>query len=248
LDLSEIRHADGERHPWEIARVRALTAIVRRHQTRVCSILDVGCGDGFLGESLQAALNAQLLVGVDVNLPEIACGVHPTPTRVVERYRSDTAVGDRRFDLILALDVIEHVADDRALLADVVARRTRPGSLVLVTVPAFQSLFSDHDHALRHFRRYRVAQLGRVLRSAGLQILEDGYLFASLLAPRAVAVLRERIGRHRPDHGIGSWHGPPWLTQLAAATLTLDAQALLAARHLGIRLPGLTAWALCAVR
>jgi SAM-dependent methyltransferase len=248
LDLSEARGASGQRHPWEIARVRALGAILRRHGTRAQSILDVGCGDGFVGESVRALLGASLLVGVDVHLPPEACGISPRPGHVIERHASHDAVGTRQFDLVLALDVIEHVNDDRALLAEVIRPRIVPGGLVLVSVPAFQSLFSDHDRALHHYRRYNTAQLRSVLRATGLAILDEGYMFASLLLPRAIGLAGERMGRRRTEHGIGPWRGPVTLTQLLAATLTLDARVLLAAGHVGLRIPGLTAWALCTTR
>ena len=228
--------------------MRALGAIIRRHQPRIESILDVGCGDGFVGESLRAMLGARLLVGVDVHLPAAECGVSHAAGHVIERYAADHLVGDRRFDLVLALDVIEHAADDRALIEDVMIRRAARGGLVLVTVPAFQALFSDHDRVLRHYRRYNTGELRRVLSATGLEILDDGYVFASLLPPRALAVLGERLGSRRSEHGVGSWQGPPWLARAIAATLTLDAKALFAVGRLGIRIPGLTAWALCAAR
>ena len=228
--------------------MRALGAILRRHRSRIESILDVGCGDGFVGESLRAMLDARLLVGVDVHLPAAECGVSPAADHVIERYAADHLVGERRFDLVLALDVIEHVADDRALIEDAMIRRAAPGGLVLVTVPAFQALYSDHDRVLRHYRRYNAVKLRRVLSATGLEILDDGYVFASLLPPRALAVLGERLGWHRAEHGIGSWQGAPWLGRAMATTLTLDAEALFAARRFGIRIPGLTAWALCAAR
>jgi SAM-dependent methyltransferase len=248
LDLSEVRREGAQRHPWEIARLHALAAILRRRPARTESILDIGCGDGFIGESLRAALDARVLVGVDLHLPDAACGVYPAANHVSERYQSEEPIGDRRFDLVLALDVIEHVEDDRALLRNVIARRVQPGGRVLVTVPAFQALFSDHDRALHHYRRYTVSELRSAAADAGLDVLDDGYVFMSLLAPRVVAMLRERGGQQQADHGAGGWQGPVWLTRLLAATLTLDAEVLLAIRRLGIRVPGLTAWALCAAR
>jgi len=228
--------------------VRALGAILRRHRSRIASILDVGCGDGFVGESLRAMLGASVLVGVDVHLPAAECGVSHHAGYVVERYAAAHLVGERRFDLVLALDVIEHVTDERALIDQAITRRTTRGGLVLVTAPAFQGLFSDHDRALQHFRRYNSVQLQRVLSAAGLDVVDKGYLFASLLPPRAIAVAGERLGRHRADHGIGSWQGPSWLGRVISAALTLDAAFLFAAGRLGIRIPGLTAWALCTAR
>lgn len=229
--------------------MRAVDAILRRHRSRIDSILDVGCGDGFVGESLRAMFGARLLVGVDVHLPAADCGISHGPGYVVERHAAAHLVGERRFDLVLALDVIEHVADDRALIDQAIMRRTTRGGLVLITVPAFQALFSDHDRALQHFRRYNTDQLRQVLSAAGLDVLDDGYVFASLLLPRAGAVASERLGWHRrSEHGAASWQGPSWLARTIAAVLTVDAKALFAAGRLGIRVPGLTAWALCTAR
>jgi SAM-dependent methyltransferase len=246
LDLSELRPGVSQRHPWEIARVRAVTAILRRQPSRFTSILDVGCGDGFVGEQLQSAFGARELVGVDIHLPASRCGRwEPGRGRSIERYNSIEAIGDRRFDLVLALDVIEHVPDDRALLRSIACARLQTGGGVLVTVPAFQSLFSDHDRALQHYRRYRVPQLRAALRDVGMRVEDDGYMFASLLVPRLLEKAMEAAGRRRTDHGAGSWTGSGATTAALAGALTLDARALLAARRLGLRIPGLTAWAFC---
>ncbi|HTM03411.1 MAG TPA: methyltransferase domain-containing protein [Vicinamibacterales bacterium] len=246
MDLSELRPGVSRRHPWEIARVRAVAAILRRQSSRFDSILDVGCGDGFVGEHLQSAFGARELVGIDIHLPTTRCGTsHPIPGRTIERYQSIEAMGDRRFDLVLALDVIEHVADDRALLRSVASSHLQPGGAVLVTVPAFQSLFSDHDRALQHYRRYRVPQLRAAMHGTGMTVAADGYMFASLLLPRLLEKVLEAAGRHRTDHGAGSWTRSGSLTAALAGALTLDARVLLAARRFGLRIPGLTAWAFC---
>ena len=226
--------------------MRAVTAILRRQPARFHSVLDVGCGDGFVGEQLQAVFGARELVGIDIHLPPGRCGkLQSVPGRTIERYQSLNAIGDRRFDLVLALDVIEHVADDRALLRSIAAGHLQPGGAILVTVPAFQSLFSDHDRALQHYRRYRVPQLRATLHDTGMMVEDDGYMFASLLLPRLLEKAMEAAGRRRTDHGAGSWTGSGSVTAALAGALTFDARVLLTARRLGLRIPGLTAWAFC---
>ena len=67
---------------------------------------------------------------------------------------------DRSFDLVTCLDVIEHTPDDVASLRELL-RVTRPGGWLVVTVPAYQLLWSSHDVANQHYRRYRRSQLAR---------------------------------------------------------------------------------------
>jgi SAM-dependent methyltransferase len=249
LDLSELRPGVIRRHPWEIARVRAVTAILRNQAAPIDSIFDVGCGDGFVGESVQASFNASTLVGIDLHLPADRCGlIQPAPGRTIERYQSDALVGDRRFDLVLALDVIEHVPDDVALIRETVRPRLAPNGMALVSVPAFQSLFADHDRALQHYRRYNLRQLRSALTGGGLAVRRTGYMFGTLLLPRLLEKLLESAGRHRTAHGAGAWNGSPASTALIAGMLTLDARLLLLAARAGLPLPGLTAWALCQPR
>lgn len=250
MDLSELRPGVASRHPWELARLRAVTTILRRRVARVDSILDVGCGDGFIGETLQASLGARTLTGIDVHLPADRCGVfHANGGRIIERYQTIAELaGTRRFDLALALDVIEHVEDDVSLLEQVIRPRLAERGLVLVTVPAFQLLFTAHDRELRHYRRYSARQLRHVVSAAGLVIQDAGYLFASLLAPRLVEKLLDGLGWRRSRHGVGGWTGSAASTALIASLLTADANVLMLAARAGVPLPGLTAWALCRSR
>jgi len=89
------------------------------------------------------------------------------------------------YDLVTALDVIEHVEDDRAALQGL-ARCLKPGGRILVTVPAFPFLWSAHDVANHHHRRYTRATLKAAVEQAGLKLEFMGW-FNSLLFPLAVA-------------------------------------------------------------
>ena len=242
MDLSEVRPGSATRHPWELARARAIFDILRCRGS-FSSILDYGCGDGFTGRELQKAFAASELVGVDTELSESACRVESVAEGRHELTRDESRLGDRRFDLLLLCDVIEHVPDDREFLRGVVQRRLRSQGLALITVPAFQALFSEHDRALRHYRRYSQATLEDVVRGAGLQILQGGYLFSSLLLPRLISKFRDAV-RPATHHGIGAWQGGPFATKWLLRALALDNAALLRANRLGVNIPGLSAWAL----
>jgi hypothetical protein len=89
------------------------------------------------------------------------------------------------------MDVLEHVDDDVALLAEY-ASLLQPGRHVLITVPAFQALWSAHDVFLEHCRRYSLRQLEDVVRSAGLHPKRASYFFALILPIAVAARLKDR--------------------------------------------------------
>ncbi len=103
---------------------------------------------------------------------------------------------DGGFDLVTCLDVIEHTAEDRVALAELL-RVTRPGGLLVVTVPAYQSLWSAHDVANGHFRRYRSATLTAAATAAGWSVLHDTHFNAVLLVPAAAVRLARRSRAER---------------------------------------------------
>ena len=99
-------------------------------------------------------------------------------------------------DVVVALDVIEHLDDDRLALREIL-RVLRPGGVLLATVPAYAFLWSSHDEALGHRRRYLRPQLRERVRSAGFEITLCSYIMGSIL-PIAIAVrLAERVRRRR---------------------------------------------------
>ena len=246
MDLSEVRGSEM-RHPWETARAAAIERILRAAKVTPHAILDYGCGDGFTGEHTLRAFGASGLVGFDIHLMDEQCSARSNGPI---SYANDwNQTGTRSFDLCLICDVIEHVADDGTLL-EVVRNRLCDNGYALITVPAFQSLFTNHDRALKHFRRYALSQLESVVRSAGFELVSSGYLFASLLAGRGLAKLAELMkpNARGDEFGIGAWLGSARLTQTVEAALNLDNSMLLGLAKLGIKLPGLSAWALCKKR
>jgi SAM-dependent methyltransferase len=247
MDLSEVRLGVAQRHPWETARADAIERILRARAVRPATILDVGCGDGFTGERLASALGAAELWGVDLHASTASCaqqsrsGVHYV--QHLEQVRSSA------FELALLCDVIEHVEDDVALVESVLSRLA-PGGHLLLTVPSFQTLFSDHDRALRHYRRYSLSQLRRTIDAAGADSLADGYLFGSLLPVRVFAKLKERLlpSAKREGFGVGGWSAPPLVTSLLRGVFRVDNSLMLGLSSGPIKPPGLSAWALCKKR
>lgn len=248
MDLVERQRGHGARHPWETARAEAIRSLVARLDLRTPAVLDVGCGDGFLIAQLRAQLELRAAVAQDVHLtPELARELdHPG----IEFVQELDQLGERRFDLVLLLDVLEHVREPGALLTRLWQEHLTPGGWLLITVPAFQALFSEHDRALQHVRRYSRSEIAALARDAGLVVHDSGYLFSSLLLPRVVSKLRERIRppRTQPVVGVGRWTAPSWITRSLHELLCADNRLCLKAQEKGLVVPGLSAWILCSPR
>jgi hypothetical protein len=255
MDLVEARARNfeaGSRHPWERARLALIGRLVARHLTLQPgdAVLDVGCGDTFVVEGLAQAYPAVRFYAVDSAFTDELIATYRARLKVpnVSLFASLDAVRlDRPASLVLLMDVIEHVPDDVAFLTDLCARpcigdRTR----LLITVPSYQTLFCSHDRFLGHYRRYSSRTLGRLLDAVRLVPIEAGHLFASLLPVRVLQVLRERVaGSRDAPSDLATWRGGESKARALAAMLTLDGRLGLFLVRVGVRIPGLSNFAIC---
>ncbi|BBL74701.1 methyltransferase domain-containing protein [Methylomagnum ishizawai] len=167
-------------------------------------ILDVGAGSGFFSRYLLATTQAAAACCVDISYgADSEGGEGGKPVY----YRRSVERSDA--DLVLLMDVLEHVDDDAGLLATY-ADKVPPGTRFLISVPAFQFLWSGHDEFLEHKRRYTLAQLEAVAGRAGLEVKYGGYYFG-LVFPlawltrlgsrwlrREESPARSQLKRHHP--------------------------------------------------
>jgi 2-polyprenyl-3-methyl-5-hydroxy-6-metoxy-1,4-benzoquinol methylase len=181
MDLKEedILGADIGRHWYYRSKAAALRRMVHRLAPR--RILDIGAGSGFFSRHLLAHGGAQSALCVDIGYAGDRDD-HEGGKPVL--YRRDTGPTD--CDLVLMMDVLEHVDDDRGLVRHYAAR-VPAGAHFLVTVPAFRFLWSGHDVFLEHKRRYRLREIEATMRDAGLQVVRGAYYFG-LVFPLAAAV------------------------------------------------------------
>src|SRR5947199_6545096 len=155
-----------EHHWWYRGRRRIIRAELNRLPLlRPACVLDAGCGSG---RTLQELVDYGEVSGIELNADAAAIARARGLGEVREGRLEELPWDDATFDLVTCLDVIEHVPDDAAALAEI-RRVCRPGGWLLVTVPAYQALWSRHDEANHHYRRYSRSSLRVAARAGGWQ-------------------------------------------------------------------------------
>jgi SAM-dependent methyltransferase len=206
---------------WHRSRQNIVCRTLRRYAPPRARILDVGCGTGATSAALRRFGD---VTGLDMGLA--ALGHARARGLVVARASAESLpVGDACFDVAVALDVLEHLDDDRRALEEI-RRVLRPDGLLLATVPAYSFLWSSHDEALGHRRRYRRGELQARISAAGLEIELCSYVMASIL-PVAIAVrLSERIFPRRGPSQSGYVLLPRPLNELLTHLTSLSSWLL----------------------
>jgi 2-polyprenyl-3-methyl-5-hydroxy-6-metoxy-1,4-benzoquinol methylase len=155
-----------------------------------CRVLDIGSGSGIFSKHILDG-RGQSAICVDPAYPEERCQAY---NGKMIRFVREIAPGDA--DLVLLMDVLEHVDDDIGLMRASLAGAAS-GAFVLISVPAFQSLFSAHDRFLEHRRRYTIRSLEAAVEAAGLKVVSTRYFFAMILPLVAAVRVLERKGPPR---------------------------------------------------
>ena len=159
----------------------------RRRGERV--ILDVGCGTG---ATLEGLSRFGRVVGMDSSRYALQCCRRRGQHALVQARGEALPIASASADAVTALDLLEHIPDDAAAVREF-SRVLRPGGVLIVTVPACPFLWSEHDEALDHLRRYRAARLRRIIAESGLIIERLSPLITFLLLPIAVLRVLQRL-------------------------------------------------------
>lgn len=186
-----------ERHWWYRGRRRIVCdAIAALELPRGARVLDVGCGSGRMLDALAAMPAVEAVAGLDLSSEAVALARGRGHADVREGRVEQLPWDDGAFDLALALDVIEHTPDDRATLREL-RRVTTPGGRLLVTVPAYQALWSRHDIVNHHHRRYDRRMLRALVADGDWAIERMTGFNTLLLAPAAAVRLAQRAREAR---------------------------------------------------
>jgi 2-polyprenyl-3-methyl-5-hydroxy-6-metoxy-1,4-benzoquinol methylase len=230
MDLKEedILGGDIGRHWYYRSKAAALSRMVGA--LRPQRLLDVGAGSGFFSRHLLTDGGAQSALCIDIGY---ARDRDDSEAGKPVLYRRDCDTTD--CDLVLMMDVLEHVDDDAGLVRHYAAK-VPSGAHFLVTVPAFRFLWSGHDVFLEHKRRYTLSEIERTMREGGLEVVKGAYYFG-LVFPLAAAIRLATRGYTQPRSSLKK-HG-------AVANGLLSAACMLELPFFPInRLAGLSAFVL----
>lgn len=185
-----------DRHWWFEGRRRVIREVLRRHLLPRAKrrVLDVGCGTGGMFPLL---MEFGAVDGAEFSADARARAQRKFPGRRVEACALPAQLPEGTWDVVTAFDVIEHLDEPVASLQAMASRLPFDGQVV-VTVPAFQFLWSHHDEANHHRRRYGRLELVTHLAEAGLKVTFASYFNTLLFPAVAGARLLERVLPARP--------------------------------------------------
>ncbi len=213
-------HQAEDRHWWYRGRRHVLERVVEdlRLPGRA-RILDAGCGSG---RNMIEFARHGAVTGVELSDTSVRLARERGAGEVVAGSVLEMPFDADTFDLAASLDVIEHLQDDLAALREL-RRVVKPGGSLLVTVPAYQWLWSGHDEVNHHFRRYTRRSLQRVGEQAGWQQVRTTY-FNSLLLPAAILLrVLDRFNRKTTESSLDLWVPPAPVNWLLERPLLLEA-------------------------
>jgi SAM-dependent methyltransferase len=223
-------HQAEDRHWWYRGRRRVLDAVISGlalgPQTR---ILDAGCGSG--RNMLDLARYGEV-TGIELSDTSVALARERHTGEVLQGSILDMPFTTDSFDLAVCLDVVEHLQDDRQALSEL-RRVVAPGGSLLVTVPAYERLWSTHDEINHHHRRYNRRTLLQAAEDAGWRCSLTTH-FNSLLLPIA-ALLRalDRLHTNTAESSLDLWIPPAPINSLLQLPLNLEAALI----KRGLRIP-----------
>jgi SAM-dependent methyltransferase len=223
-------HQAEDRHWWYRGRRTVLDGVIADLGLGPgARILDAGCGSG---RNMVELARFGSVTGVELSETSVEIARSRDAGEVVAGSVLEMPFAESTFDLAVSLDVIEHLEDDLGALREL-RRTVAPGGALLVTVPAYQWLWSGHDEINHHHRRYTRRALQRVGERAGWKQARTTY-FNSLLLPIAIVLrILERFNTKTTESSLDLWIPPAPANWLLERPLVLESALI----SRGVRIP-----------
>ncbi len=212
---------------WFVARRWLMSSLLTRWGLpRDAIVLDAGSGTGGTYLALRRRWR---IIGLDVSLRALELSRNRGMELLICGDVMALPLRDASVDAAVSCDVLEHLQDDMRALREML-RVVKPGGLLALTVPALPWLWSDHDEALGHLRRYTRRGLTEALQEAGWQVLWLNYTVSLLLPPIALFRVYRQWRRRSGEPRVDLFELPRSVNALLTAICMLDS-------WLAVRLP-----------
>jgi ubiquinone/menaquinone biosynthesis C-methylase UbiE len=208
---------------WFVARRQLAVEVLEREvgAREGVRLLDVGCGTG---SNLAAFSKLGAAAGIDMSTEALGyCrkrGVESVALSRVERL----PFADGTFDVVTAMDMLEHTDDDLASLAEL-RRVLKPNGLLLATVPAYGFLWSEHDEALKHRRRYTAHEVRNKLTVTDFRIERTSYFITALFFPILVMRIHQGLFKKSTYPETSVRLLPNWINSSLVGLLAVERRA-----------------------
>jgi SAM-dependent methyltransferase len=207
----------SESYFWNTAHndvaLRTLAPHLRRLRARAgrpLRLLDLGCG---VGNTLRVLDGTDVAFGVEYSTVALAVARRRGVDRVVAGDGLWLPVASQALDAVLALEVVEHFADDAGVLRETF-RILRPGGVLVASVPAFMALWRSHDELYGHHRRYSRVGFRRLLAAAGFAVQRCEFIKCAYFLPLLVRARLDRARRGATPGGDDFFQLPGWVNEV----------------------------------
>ncbi|OYT10999.1 MAG: methyltransferase type 11 [Bacteroidetes bacterium 4572_112] len=251
MDLLEHKLNSADvRHPWETARLEVIQRLLQKDSKLLQAkhIADIGCGDTFVVNSLANKFPQKLYTAIDSAFTDddIKIFSSQSDNNILLKKNVDDIIDTKAIDIVLLMDVIEHIEFEVDFLKTLAQNKAiTKETTFLITVPAFNSLFSAHDTYLKHYRRYNNNELQKVAKQAGLDIKSSGYFFSTLLIIRVLEKIKEILIGKKEQKGLNEKQYNKKTAGIIKTFLLLDFGITNLFNKIGIKIPGLSTYIIC---
>ncbi len=222
-------HEAEDRHWWYRGRRTVLEGVIAGLGLPAgARILDAGCGSG---RNMVELARHGAVTGIELSRTSVALARARGAGEVIEGSILDMPFGEGSYELATSLDVIEHLQDDLAALREL-RRVVVPGGALLLTVPAYQWLWSGHDVINHHYRRYTQRSLRLVAERAGWRQVRATY-FNALLLPVAIMLRAlDKLNAKTTQSSLDLWVPPQPFNWLLERPLAFEAALIARGRRI----------------